>query len=174
MTSSPLLEARQVSKRFPLPSGGGEFRVLEKIDLALNEGQIVALLGRSGCGKSTLLRILVGLFPASEGEVRYRGRPVSGPWPLSTGSQAGHDHAPPGAYYSGGMLLLMPLAEASLALRYVHLKHPDFIVLFEDDGSTVAYLKQWLDEGIPDGAATLIYRAGNASHRGVAIYEWRG
>jgi len=30
------------------------------------------------------------------------------------------------------------------------------------------------DEGIPDGAATLIYRAGNASHRGVAIYEWRG
>jgi hypothetical protein len=78
------------------------------------------------------------------------------------------------AYYSGGMLLLMPPAEASLALRYVHLKHPDFIVLLEDDGSTAAYLKQWLDEGIPDSAATLIYRAGNASHGGVAIYEWRG
>jgi 4-amino-4-deoxy-L-arabinose transferase-like glycosyltransferase len=78
------------------------------------------------------------------------------------------------AYYSGGMLLLMPAAEASLALRYVHLKHPDFIVLLEDDGSTAAYLKQWLDEGIPDSAATLIYRAGNASHGSVAIYEWRG
>ena len=78
------------------------------------------------------------------------------------------------AYYSGGMLLLMPPAEASLALRYVHLKHPDFIVLLEGDGSTVAYLKQWLDQGIPDGAATLIYRAGNASQGGVAIYEWRG
>jgi len=78
------------------------------------------------------------------------------------------------AYYSGGMLLLMPPAGASLALRYVHLKHPDFIVLLEGDGSTVAYLKQWLDEGIPDGAATLIYRAGNPSHGGAAIYEWRG
>src|SRR3989442_14531396 len=68
MTSSPILEARQVSKRFPLPGGGGEFRVLE-------------LLGRSGCGKSTLLRILAGLIPASEGEVCDRGRPVAGPCP---------------------------------------------------------------------------------------------
>jgi len=76
------------------------------------------------------------------------------------------------AYYSGGMLLLMPAAAAPLVLRYVHLKHPDFIVLLEDYGSIATYLKQWLDEGIPDEAATLIYRAGS-SHEGVAIYEWR-
>jgi NitT/TauT family transport system ATP-binding protein len=81
MTPGPLLEARQVSKRFPLPGGGGEFTVLEKVDLCLNEGEIVALLGKSGCGKSTLLRILAGLLPATEGEVRYRGRPVTGPYP---------------------------------------------------------------------------------------------
>jgi NitT/TauT family transport system ATP-binding protein len=81
MTRGPLLEARQVSKRFPLPGGAGELTVLEKVDLALDEGQVVALLGRSGGGKSTLLRILAGLIPASEGEVRYRGRPVSGPCP---------------------------------------------------------------------------------------------
>jgi NitT/TauT family transport system ATP-binding protein len=82
MTLTPLLEARQISKRFPLPGGaGGEFTVLVKIDLALDEGRIVALLGRSGSGKSTLLRILAGLIPATEGEVRYRGRPVTGPYP---------------------------------------------------------------------------------------------
>jgi NitT/TauT family transport system ATP-binding protein len=81
MTTQPLLEARQVSKRFPLPGGVREVTVLEKIDLALHEGEIVALLGKSGCGKSTLLRILAGLIPGSEGEVRYRGRPVTGPCP---------------------------------------------------------------------------------------------
>jgi len=79
MTTGPLLEARRVSKRFPLPGGSGEFTVLEKVDLALDEGQVVALLGKSGSGKSTLLRILAGLIPASEGEVHYRGRPVTGP-----------------------------------------------------------------------------------------------
>jgi 4-amino-4-deoxy-L-arabinose transferase-like glycosyltransferase len=77
------------------------------------------------------------------------------------------------AYYSGGTLLLMPPAEASLALRYVRLKHPDFIVIFEADGSFARYLKQWLDEGIPDAAATLVYRDSNASHGAVAVYEWR-
>jgi NitT/TauT family transport system ATP-binding protein len=79
MTAGILLEARRVSKRYPLPGGGKEFSVLEKIDLALDEGQVVALLGKSGSGKSTLLRILAGLIPASEGEVRYRGQPVTGP-----------------------------------------------------------------------------------------------
>ena len=81
MTASPLLEARQLSKRFPLPGGAGEFTVLDRIDLALHEGEIVALLGKSGSGKSTLLRILAGLISPSNGEVSYRGRTVSGPCP---------------------------------------------------------------------------------------------
>lgn len=76
-----LLEARQVTKRFPLPDGGGEYTVLQAVDLALRDGEILGLLGKSGSGKSTLLRILAGLIPASEGEVRYRGRPVAGPCP---------------------------------------------------------------------------------------------
>ncbi len=74
-----LLEARRVTKRFPLPDGGGEYTVLQAVDLALQEGELVALLGKSGCGKSTLLRILAGLIPPTEGEVRYRGQPVTGP-----------------------------------------------------------------------------------------------
>ena len=79
MTGTALLETRQLSKRFSLPGGSGEFTVLDKIDLALHEDEIVALLGRSGSGKSTLLRILAGLIAPTEGEVRYRGNVVTGP-----------------------------------------------------------------------------------------------
>jgi NitT/TauT family transport system ATP-binding protein len=76
-----LLEARQVTKRLPRPDGSGEYTVLQAVDLALRDGEIVALLGRSGSGKSTLLRILAGLLAPSAGEVRYRGRAVAGPCP---------------------------------------------------------------------------------------------
>jgi hypothetical protein len=70
-------------------------------------------------------------------------------------------------YYSRGTLLMMPYAEGSLVLQYIHLKQPNFIVLVEEDGLIAPYLKQCLDEGIPDRSATLIYRAS-----GVAVYEW--
>ncbi len=80
-SNSVLLEARQVSRRFPLPDGTGEYTVLQAVDLGLRDGEVVALLGKSGSGKSTLLRILAGLIPPNEGEVRYRGRPVTGPFP---------------------------------------------------------------------------------------------
>jgi NitT/TauT family transport system ATP-binding protein len=72
-----LLEARHLTKRFPLPDGGGEYTVLQAVDMVLQEGEIVALLGKSGSGKSTLLRIAAGLIPPTDGEVRYRGRPVT-------------------------------------------------------------------------------------------------
>lgn len=55
--------------------------VLEDVNFKLQEGEIVALLGKSGSGKSTLLRIIAGLVPPSSGSVSYRGKPVSGPVP---------------------------------------------------------------------------------------------
>jgi 4-amino-4-deoxy-L-arabinose transferase-like glycosyltransferase len=76
-------------------------------------------------------------------------------------------------YYSRGTWIHMPYAEASLAVRYVHRKHPDFIVLIGDESYFAPYLEQWLKEGIPDPAATLIYRSAGASPSEVAIYEWR-
>lgn len=51
---------------------------LRQVDLALREGEFVALLGPSGCGKTTLLQIAAGLERPSAGEVRFRGRPVQG------------------------------------------------------------------------------------------------
>lgn len=55
--------------------------VLEDVNFKLQEGEIVALLGKSGSGKSTLLRIIAGLVPPSSGKVTYRGQPVTGPVP---------------------------------------------------------------------------------------------
>jgi hypothetical protein len=77
-------------------------------------------------------------------------------------------------YYSGGTFLPMPYADGALALRYVHQKHPDFIVLVGGEPYLAPYLEQWLREGIPDPAAKLIYRATPASPAEVAIYEWQG
>jgi NitT/TauT family transport system ATP-binding protein len=75
-----LLSAQGVVTSFTTPEGR-ELRVLDGVDLDLHEGEIVALLGRSGSGKSTLLRTLIGLLRPSQGEVRYHGRPVTGPEP---------------------------------------------------------------------------------------------
>lgn len=53
--------------------------VLEDVNFKLQEGEIVALLGKSGSGKSTLLRIIAGLIAPSSGTVTYRGKPVTRP-----------------------------------------------------------------------------------------------
>lgn len=74
---APLLQAEHVTKTFTSPTGQA-LPVLDDIDLTLSEGEIVALLGRSGSGKSTLLRVLAGLIPPTSGQVRYRGRPLTG------------------------------------------------------------------------------------------------
>lgn len=56
-----------------------ELLVLEDVNFKLQEGEIVALLGKSGSGKSTLLRIIAGLVPPTSGNVTYRGKPVTRP-----------------------------------------------------------------------------------------------
>ncbi|MDO8607937.1 MAG: nitrate/sulfonate/bicarbonate ABC transporter ATP-binding protein [Phaeospirillum sp.] len=77
-TSTALLDLRGVRKSFRTPERH-ERTVLEGVDFRLEEGEIVALLGKSGSGKSTLLRIMAGLIPANGGEVLYRGKAMTGP-----------------------------------------------------------------------------------------------
>ena len=55
--------------------------VLDDINFKLQEGEIVALLGKSGSGKSTLLRIMAGLVAPTSGHVTYRGQRVTRPVP---------------------------------------------------------------------------------------------
>ena len=52
--------------------------VIEKVNLTLEKGEIVSLLGASGCGKTTLGRTLMGLYPADGGSVCFGGREILG------------------------------------------------------------------------------------------------
>jgi NitT/TauT family transport system ATP-binding protein len=74
--SDAIVEVRAVSKVYP-----GGIEALNSISLDFPEGQLTSLLGPSGCGKTTLLKIIAGLLPATSGEVRIRGRKVTGPGP---------------------------------------------------------------------------------------------
>jgi NitT/TauT family transport system ATP-binding protein len=79
MNTAPLLQVKDVSKAFPKPDGEGQHIVLEGVNLTINEGEIVGLLGRSGSGKSTLLRCIAGLSEPSGGTLSYLGEPIDGP-----------------------------------------------------------------------------------------------
>lgn len=70
-----LMELNRVTKRYDAP-GEQKVSVLQDIDLAISEGEFVAILGPSGSGKSTLLRIIAGLIKATSGTVSYLGRQV--------------------------------------------------------------------------------------------------
>ena len=52
--------------------------VLSGVDLEVQAGEFVSLVGASGCGKTTLLRMIAGLAPCTEGEIRVRGQVVNG------------------------------------------------------------------------------------------------
>ena len=76
--NAPLLEVREVRQSYHKDSSA-DLLVLDNVDLTLQSGEIVGLLGRSGSGKSTLLRIVSGLLLPTAGDVRWRGAKVTGP-----------------------------------------------------------------------------------------------
>ena len=67
-TATPLLEMRGISKAFP------GVQALERVDLTLHAGEILALVGENGAGKSTLIKVLTGLYQADRGEIILDGR----------------------------------------------------------------------------------------------------
>jgi NitT/TauT family transport system ATP-binding protein len=73
-----IVDLKGVGKSFSSADGAPR-TVLDNVDFALREREIVALLGQSGSGKSTLLRIMAGLVSADRGDVLYRGQPLYGP-----------------------------------------------------------------------------------------------
>src|SRR5918998_2341114 len=66
----PLLEMRGIGKSFP------GVQALDDVDLTVDRGQVVALLGENGAGKSTLINVLSGVFSSYDGEIRVDGEPV--------------------------------------------------------------------------------------------------
>ncbi len=75
---SPIIEVINVQKSFK-KGDRQELLVLQDVNFRMNEGEIVAILGKSGSGKSTLLRIIAGLVQPTNGTVYYRGESVYGP-----------------------------------------------------------------------------------------------
>jgi lipoprotein-releasing system ATP-binding protein len=69
-----LLEAKGISKRFT--TGEGEIEVLRAVDLVVEAGEMLAVLGQSGVGKSTLLHILGALDHPTGGTVLFEGEDV--------------------------------------------------------------------------------------------------
>ena len=68
---APLLELDGVSKRF------GPVQALDRVDFAVNAGEVVGLVGDNGAGKSTLVKTIAGIHAADSGTIRFDGEQVS-------------------------------------------------------------------------------------------------
>ena len=84
----PLLDFQKVERRFPVKRGFADLlgrreqvylHAVRGVDLSVQPGEILAIVGESGCGKSTLARIGVGLQPSNGGQVVFDGKPLAGP-----------------------------------------------------------------------------------------------
>lgn len=79
MKRQPYLLLEGITVSFPTP--GGPFIALNGINLGVEKGEFVSLIGHSGCGKSTLLNVVAGLVKPSEGVVFLEGQTVDAPGP---------------------------------------------------------------------------------------------
>jgi peptide/nickel transport system ATP-binding protein len=73
--TSPALELRGVSVRFPV-AGGRSLRALHRLDLQVQPGRVLAIIGESGSGKSTAGRVICRLVPPAEGTLKIDGQDV--------------------------------------------------------------------------------------------------
>jgi nitrate/nitrite transport system ATP-binding protein len=79
MGTSKFIEVQQAEMLFDTRKG--KFHALTRINLKVEQGEFITLIGHSGCGKSTLLNLLAGLTSATEGALICAGREIAGPSP---------------------------------------------------------------------------------------------
>ena len=77
--SETILEVNKVSRVYK--DDEEETVALLDADFDVKEGEFISIIGSSGCGKTTLLRMLAGLDPVKQGEIRLRGKIIQGPDP---------------------------------------------------------------------------------------------
>jgi branched-chain amino acid transport system ATP-binding protein len=75
MTAVPLIETHQLTMNF------GGVQAVRNVDFSVAEGELRCLIGPNGAGKSTFFKMLTGQLVPTGGEVRFRGRPISGRQP---------------------------------------------------------------------------------------------
>ena len=72
--TAPLIDLRQITKTYG--EGTASFQALRGVDLVINEGEFVAIMGPSGSGKSSIMNILGCLDTPTSGQYLFQGRPV--------------------------------------------------------------------------------------------------
>jgi bicarbonate transport system ATP-binding protein len=77
--ATPLLRFEQLGKIYPTPAGS--YPVLENVNLTVNQGEFVCVIGHSGCGKSTLLNMVSGFAKPTSGQVLLHGKSIEKPGP---------------------------------------------------------------------------------------------
>ena len=80
ISQAPFLSIKNVSKVYNLPKGN-TYTVLDGVNLTINQGEFICVIGHSGCGKTTLLNMVSGFAQPTNGEVLLHGRPIAGPGP---------------------------------------------------------------------------------------------
>jgi NitT/TauT family transport system ATP-binding protein len=81
MTTHPKLEARDIRLAYLQPRTGTPLVALDGVNLAISEGEFVAIVGPSGCGKTTFLSVVDGLIAATSGRILVDGEVVTRPGP---------------------------------------------------------------------------------------------
>ena len=76
-SARPVIEIKGVSKTYKTQDG--EVPSLQPLDFDIQDGEFLVVVGPSGCGKSTLLKLIAGLLPPTQGEIRVEGRVVASP-----------------------------------------------------------------------------------------------
>ena len=70
-SQQPLLAMRGIDKQFP------GVHALNNVDLTLNQGQVLGLMGENGAGKSTLIKVIAGAHQPNEGTITLNGNPIN-------------------------------------------------------------------------------------------------
>lgn len=80
-SSTPVLEMRDVTRTFMIRKGifspKQPLQAVNGVNIAVGAGEVLGLVGESGCGKSTLAKMLLGLLPATSGDILIDGEPVA-------------------------------------------------------------------------------------------------
>jgi bicarbonate transport system ATP-binding protein len=79
ISPEPFLSIQDVSKVYP--TSNGPYPVLQGVNLTVQQGEFICVIGHSGCGKSTLLNMVSGFATPTRGEVRLRSQPITQPGP---------------------------------------------------------------------------------------------